>query len=256
MEHSRWVGVAAAGLMAVTSAPLVSAAPALTSGGLAQHVRGTTSNNWSGYVNTDSKTFTFVEANWTEPSYKCDGNSPESAVIWVGLDGFSSSTVEQGGTIAICNGTRQGTHFAWWEMFPHNAIQEVFPVKVGDKMFASVTYKAGAAKPFNIFVKDTTSGASLSMNEACSNTCARNSAEWIVETPSFGSQIAFLPKFKPITLTGGFTSVGATQTPLVDIAGFPHQAITMVGASGNRAVPSALTSNGQGFTDKWISSAP
>src|SRR5450755_222882 len=256
MKHSRSIGVAAAGLMAVTSAPLVSAAPALTSGGLAQHVRGTTSHNWSGYVNTDSNTFTFIEANWTEPSYKCDGSSSESAVIWVGLDGFNSSTVEQGGTIAICNGKNQGTHFAWWEMFPHNSVQEVFPVKVGDKMFASVTYKAGIAKPFNIFVKDTTSGVSLSMNETCSSGCMRNSAEWIVETPSFGSQIAFLPKFKPIALTGGFSSVGAAQTPLVDIAGFPHQAITMFGASGNRAVPSALASNGQGLTDKWISSAP
>jgi hypothetical protein len=256
MQHSRWVGVAAAGLMAVASAPLVSAAPALTSGGPARHVTASTSHNWSGYVNTDSKKFTLVQANWTEPSYKCNGSTPESSVIWVGLDGWTSTTVEQGGTIAICNGTKQGTHFAWWEMFPHNAIQEVFPVNIGDRMFASVTYTAGNAKPFNIFVWDETTDVSLSMNEACSSTCTRNSAEWIVETPSFGSQLAFLPKFKPITLTEGFSSVGAAQTPVVDIAGFPHQAITMTGASGNRAVPYALASNGQGFTDKWISSAP
>jgi hypothetical protein len=30
----------------------------------------------------------------------------------------------------------------------------------------------------------------------------------------------------------------------------------MTGAQPKRAVPSALTSNGEGFTDKWVSSKP
>lgn len=258
MKHVRWLGVGVAGVLSLAAAPLASATPALTAGGVALHVHGATSGNWSGYADTQSGTYTFVEANWTEPSYTCDGNSPESSAIWVGLDGYSSGTVEQGGTIAICSGTNQGTHFAWWEMYPKNAVQEVFPVKVGDKMFASVTYKAGSKKPFDILVKDVTSGMSLNMLQACSTTapCSRASAEWIVESPSFGAQIAYLPKFKPIKFTAGFASQAPNGANPSAISAFTHVSITMTGATGNRAVPSALTSNGQGFTDKWVSGTP
>ena len=263
MKNVRWVGVAAAaaltagGVLSVAAAPMVSTGPAVISRIGTPHVRGATSGNWSGYADTQQSTaYTFVEAKWTEPSYTCDGGSPESSAIWVGLDGyFGSSTVEQGGTIAICSGTNQGTHMAWWEMYPTNAVQEVFPVKVGDKMLASVTYTAGAKKPFNILVKDLTSGKSLNMAEACSVTCTRSSAEWIVESPSFGATIAFLPKFKPIKFTGGFASENPDGTGPTSIASFPHAAITMTGSHGNRAVPSALISSGTGFTDKWVSSS-
>lgn len=256
MKHVRWLGVGVAGVLSLAAAPLASAAPALTAGGVALRVHGGTSHNWSGYADTQSGTYTFVEANWTEPSYTCDGNSPESSVIWVGLDGYSSLTVEQGGTIAVCSGKSQGTHMAWWEMYPTNAVQEVFSVKVGDKMFASVTYTAGQKKPFDILVKDLTSGNSLNKLEACSTPCTRSSAEWIVESPSFGGQIAYLPKFKPIRFTAGFASQAPNGANPSAIAAFTHVSITMTGASGNRAVPSALTSNGQGFSDKWVSGTP
>jgi hypothetical protein len=258
MKHGRWLGIAAAGVFSVAAAPVAAAAPALTSGGVMTHIHGATSTNWSGYVDTaiKKKPYTFVEANWTEPKYTCDGNSPEASAVWVGLDGDGSQTVEQGGTIAICSGKSQGTHYAWWEMYPHNSVQEVFPVKVGDKMYASVTYNAGSSTPYNIFVWDETSDVSLNMNEACSTTCSRVSAEWVVESPGFGGQIAYLPKFKPIVFTEGFSSVTPGAGTVSSIKSFAHQAITMVGASGNRAVPSALTSNGEGFSDKWVSSAP
>jgi hypothetical protein len=258
MRHARWLGIAAAGVFSVVAAPLATAAPAVASGGVAIDIHGATSHNWSGYVDTaiKKKPYTFVEANWTEPSYTCDGNSPESSAVWVGLDGDTDGTVEQGGTIAICSGKSQGTHYAWWEIYPANSVQEIFPVKVGDKMYASVTYTAGSTRPYNIFVWDETSDVSLNENQACSSTCSRSSAEWIVESPGFGGQIAYLPKFKPIVFTEGFSSVVPGDTTVGSIASFKHVALTMYGSSGNRAVPSKLSSNGEGFSDKWISSAP
>jgi hypothetical protein len=268
MKHTRWIGIptvgmlAAAGVLSVAAAPFASAAPVLTSGGVAQlhGVTGTSSKNWSGYADTQSGAYTYVAANWTEPSYKCDGHSPESSAIWVGLDGYSSQTVEQGGTIAICRGTKQGTHMAWWEMYPTNAVQEIFPVKVGDKMFASVTFGSGST-PYDIVVRDLTSGASLNMPEAClSGPCVRSSAEWIVETPDFSpGGIAYLPKFiKSIKFTAGLASQAPKGASPVSIASFTHVSITLTNGTGttNRAVPSALTSNGQGFSVKWLSSAP
>ena len=264
MKQTRWLGVVAAavfatgGIMSVAAAPLVSAGPALASRSMAPHVHGVTSGNWSGYADTQQATaYTFVEANWTEPSYTCDGGSPESSAVWVGLDGyFGSNTVEQGGTIAICSGHSQGTHMAWWEMYPKNAVQEVFAVKVGDKMFASVTYTAGTKKGYDILVKDLTSGKSLNKLEACSTSvCVRASAEWIVESPDFGGTTAFLPKFNPIVFTGGSASESPGGASPTSVNSFPNVAITMTGSHDNRAVPSALTSGGTAFSDKWLSSS-
>jgi hypothetical protein len=267
MKHVRWIGVpmagalAAAGVLSVSAAPLPPAGPVLTPAAMGHvhggaHVRGTASRNWSGYADTQAGAYTFVEANWTEPSYTCDGNTPESSAIWVGLDGYSSQTVEQGGTIVTCKGKTQGSHKAWWEMYPTNAVTPVFSVKIGDKMFASVTYSAGQ---YDIVVKDLTSGMSLNKLEPCGSTpCARSSAEWIVESPSFGSQIAYLPKFKPIKFTSGFASQAPNGGSPTSIASFTHAAITMTNNTftTNRAVPSALSSSGQAFSVKWVSSAP
>jgi hypothetical protein len=50
MQHGRWLGIAAAGVFSVAAAPVAAAAPALTSGGVALHVHGATSGNWSGYA--------------------------------------------------------------------------------------------------------------------------------------------------------------------------------------------------------------
>lgn len=270
MKHVRWIGVpaagvlAAAGVLSVAGAPLASAAPVLTSGGLAElgGVSGTSSSNWGGYADTQTGAYTYVSANWTEPSYKCDGHSPESAAIWVGLDGYfkTSPTVEQGGTIAICRGTKQGTHKAWWEMYPTNAVQEVFSVKVGDKMFASVTYGSGGT-PYDIVVTDLTSGTSLNMHEACGSTpCNRSSAEWIVETPTFNpGGTAYLPKFiKAIKFSAGLASQAPNGASPVSIASFTHVSITLTNSTFAtiRALPSALSSSGQAFSVKWVSSAP
>jgi hypothetical protein len=268
MKHVRWIGVpmagalVAAGVLSVAAAPFASAAPVLTSVGVAElgGVSGTSSSNWSGYADTQTGAYTYVSANWTEPSYKCDGHSPESAAIWVGIDGYASKTVEQGGTIAICHGTKQGTHKAWWEMYPTNAVQEVFSVKVGDKMFASVTYGSGGT-PYDIVVKDLTSGASLNMHEACGSTpCVRSSAEWIVETPYFSpGGTAYLPKFiKAIKFTAGVASQAPNGANPVTIASFTHVSITLTNSTFTsiRALPSALSSTGKAFSVKWVSSAP
>ena len=46
------------------------------------------------------------------------------AAFWVGIDGYSSSSVEQDGTLVECyRGTAY--YYTWWEMYPTNAIQVV-----------------------------------------------------------------------------------------------------------------------------------
>jgi len=80
------------------------------------------SGNWSGYADTGA-TFSTATGHWTEPSVSC-GSQTSLAAFWVGIDGYSSSSVEQDGTLAECY---QGSayYYTWWEMYPSNAIQVV-----------------------------------------------------------------------------------------------------------------------------------
>jgi hypothetical protein len=69
------------------------------------------STNWSGYAVTGSK-FTQAQGSWTVSAVNCKKTPNTYSAFWVGLDGYSSETVEQTGTIAFCNGST-AEYFAW-----------------------------------------------------------------------------------------------------------------------------------------------
>src|SRR6266567_7754211 len=88
--------------------------------GAASNLRGgishqAQSTNWSGYAATTG-TYTSVSASWTEPTGICSGSAKYSS-FWVGLDGYSSSSVEQTGSEVDCSGSRP-VYYAWYEMYP------------------------------------------------------------------------------------------------------------------------------------------
>ena len=104
-------------------------------------------------------------------------------MCWVGLDGFSNSTVEQDGTLAFCQGGT-ATYYTWWEMYPTNDIQLVgSSVAPGDKIVTSVKFAGGN---YTLKVTDSTHPAnSFTAGRAVRHrpvTCANASAEWIAET--------------------------------------------------------------------------
>jgi hypothetical protein len=71
--------------------------------GRTRHIKGLTkvdSNNWSGYADTGSN-YSTVTGSWTEPSVSCTSTT-SLAAFWVGIDGFTSGSVEQDGTLAEC----------------------------------------------------------------------------------------------------------------------------------------------------------
>src|SRR5215472_14576756 len=96
--------------------------------------------NWSGYAddNTAGNTYSSVTGNWSEPAVTCPSHGTQDAVFWVGIDGFTSGTVEQDGTLAECS-RGSAFYFTWWEMFPANSIQVVgSSVSPGDAISSSV----------------------------------------------------------------------------------------------------------------------
>jgi hypothetical protein len=211
--------------------------------GPVSRIRGLTqvqSTNWSGYADTSS-TFSTVAGSWTEPSVSCSGGRTADAAFWVGIDGFTSGSVEQDGTLAECSGGSP-FYFTWWEMYPTNAIQVVgSSVSPGDSISASVV-RSGTS--YTLKVTDSTHPAnSFTTTQSCSS-CANSSAEWIAEAPSSGSVLP-LANFHTWTLSGASVNSGT-------ISSFPDDEITMVDNRGQvKAQPGALNGNGSGFSVTW-----
>ncbi len=128
-----------------------------------------TSNNWSGYVaatnlkKPQKDSVTDVSGSWIVPKITRSATNTYCA-IWIGIDGFTSGTVEQLGTEHDwINGAAQ--HYAWFEMYPNASYQITgFPVTVGDSISASVVYEGK-----NVFkLSITNQGLSLPVHIVCS----------------------------------------------------------------------------------------
>lgn len=218
--------------------------------GHAARVKGLTqvsSTNWSGYAddNTKGNTYTTITGKWKEPSVSCTSTT-SLAAFWVGIDGYTSSSVEQDGTLAECYlGTAY--YFSWWEMYPSNAIQVVGQtVAPGDSISASVV-KSGSN--YTLKVTDSTHTAnSFTTTQSCSS-CVDTSAEWIAEAPSGSAGVYPLSNFHTWTESSATVKSGSTTGV---ISTFPDDEITMINSSGaTKAKPGALNSSGNGFTVTW-----
>jgi hypothetical protein len=203
------------------------------------------STNWSGYADTGSS-FSKVTGKWSEPSASCSGRTTSLAAFWVGIDGYSSGSVEQDGTLIECY---QGSafQFSWWEMYPTNAIQVVGEsVGAGDSITASVV-RSGSS--YTLAVTDSTHSAnSFSTTQSCSG-CANSSAEWIAEAPSGSSGVEPLAHFSTWTDSGSTVTEGSTSGV---ISSFTDDEITMIDSSGAvKAQPGALNGSGNGFSVTW-----
>jgi Peptidase A4 family len=203
------------------------------------------STNWSGYADTGSG-FSTVTGSWTEPTATCSGRTTSLAAFWVGIDGYSSSSVEQDGTLVECyRGTAY--YYTWWEMYPTNAIQVVgTSLRAGDAISASVV-RSGSS--YTLKVTDSTHTAnSFTITQTCSG-CANSSAEWIAEAPSGSSGVEPLSNFHSWAESGATVKAGSTSGV---ISSFTDDEITMIDSSGlTKALPGALNSAGNGFSVTW-----
>jgi hypothetical protein len=189
--------------------------------GHVQKLKGLTqvqSGNWSGYADTGSG-YSTVTGKWTEPSASC--TSTESlAAFWVGIDGYSSSSVEQDGTLIECYG---GTayYYTWWEMYPTNDIQVVGEtLRPGDSISASVVR----------------SGTSYTLAVTA-------------EAPSGSNGVYPLSHFSTFNLTSATVKTTSTSGT---ISSFTDDEITMVDSSGRvEAQPGALNGSGNAFSVTW-----
>jgi hypothetical protein len=224
------------------------------------------STNWSGYAVTGSSgSVTYVQGSWIVPAVTGSRFTTAYSSFWVGIDGFSSSTVEQIGTDSDIQRGRP-VYYAWYEFYPLQAMQTIsgFTVKPGNTIKASVTYTSSA---FTLYIEDVSTGQSFSITESVASlgyTPAMSSAEWIAEAPS--SYFGVLPLANFGTVNFGYDSTAVTGTCYATVSGVlgsigsfgtAVQQITMVSRRGSiKALPSSLSSDGTSFSVKWKSAGP
>ena len=233
---------------ATTSAGRFNPGGAIHLVGARSHGRGiqaqAESTNWSGYAGTTG-TYTSVSASWTQPAGTCS-RGDQYAAFWVGLDGYSSSTVEQTGSEVDCVG-RTAQYYAWYEMYPGPSENYTNKVAAGDQFNASVTY-IGDNK-FTLTISDTTKGWTESTTQTLTD-AARSSAEVIVEAPCCTASGGILPLTD--FGTASFSNSLADGAAIGSAGGLTE--ITMVDNAGrDKDTVSALT-GGESFTATWLRS--
>src|ERR1700677_652903 len=172
-------------------------------GGASSHAHGiskeVSSTNWSGYAGTTG-TYTSVSASWTQPTGTCKSGD-QYAAFWVGLDGYSSSTVEQTGSEVDCAG-RTPHYYAWYEMYPGPSEDYSNRVRPGDHFTATVTSLGG--DKFSLQISDATQRWTRDTKATLDQTPALSSAEAIVEAPccTFSGGALPLTDFGTVHFTG------------------------------------------------------
>ncbi|MFA5860805.1 MAG: G1 family glutamic endopeptidase [Candidatus Thermoplasmatota archaeon] len=215
------------------------------------------STNWAGYAvqtnlaSPSNGVVTDVKGSWVVPAVSCpaDGTNKYSAA-WVGIDGYSSNSVEQLGTESDClSGGSVPYYAAWWEMYPKPSRRIQHVVQAGDHMTAEVRYSGGNA--YTLTMTDATQGWSFSTTQRAK--AARSSAEWVQEAPWSGGVLP-LSNFGTVTFTGASATI-AGHTGTISDAAWQADRIDMVNGRGaTKAQTSALDGTGIAFDVTWVSS--
>jgi hypothetical protein len=204
------------------------------------------STNWSGYAATRG-TYTGVSANWTQPAGTCS-RGDQYAAFWVGLDGYSSSTVEQTGSEVDCVG-RTAEYYAWYEMYPGPSEDYSNTVRPGDQFTATVMYESSSSE-FSLYIHDITLGWSQTATASVPG-AARSSAEAIVAAPCCTASGGILPltDFGTVNFTGSL----ANGSAIGNASGLTQ--IIMVDSTGRDKDSVSALSGGENFSATWLRSS-
>jgi len=242
----------------VLVAVLLAAIPAYASPGAPRipGLRLSTSTNWSGYAVQTSLTrpksgvVTDVSGSWMVTTVTPTPPYKTYSASWIGIDGYSSGTVEQIGTESDwINGA--AVYSAWYEMYPKWSVSITsVHVKPGDWVTAEVVYTS--TKAFVLTLTNVTTGEAFTTTQK-SGSAKRSSAEWIVEAPWSGGTLP-LANFGEIPFTRASATINR-HTGTISDSLWQHDPLTMVGASRTTlAVPSDLSSDGSAFSMTWKAS--
>ncbi len=183
-----------------------------------------TSTNWSGYAeqtslnSPQSAAVTAVGGTWAVPAVT--GTATGYSSVWVGIDGYSSPTVEQLGTEEDISSGKP-VYYAWYEMYPSNSViipSSRMAIAPGDIITAEVSYNAGV---FTLAMMDTPKNGGpvefFSITQKASR-AQTSSAEWIVEAPS-SSNVLPMANFGTVNFSNAYATISGRTGPIDSSSG-------------------------------------
>ena len=169
------------------------------------------STNWSGYAVTGANdSVTSVTGSWIVPASTCTkGSSPEYSAFWIGIDGWTSKTVEQIGTDSDCRNGKP-SYYAWYEFYPEPSYYATGMTNLtpGDTISATVSW-AKDTKAFTLTITDETADLTFTKSFIPVLPRARSSAEWIAEAPSNSKGVLPLADFGTVYFGQDYTSIAS-----------------------------------------------
>jgi Peptidase A4 family len=211
------------------------------------------STNWSGYaqaVSTSTGPYKAVVSTWKVPTVTEPKTGDQYSSDWVGVDGFSNSTLVQCGTEADNIGGT-AVYDAWTEILPANEVViSGLTIHPGDTIMAYV--KEISANRWRMNVTDETTG--VSGGRTVSYTTPMTSAEVVHERPTVGSSLASLAKTSNVTQDPAFYSTTINTTPAIPLmnaaSGATVYQMFMVNSADTAIIasPSKPDSDNDGFT--------
>jgi peptidase A4-like protein/putative Ig domain-containing protein len=215
--------------------------------------------NWAGYQVTGGP-FSSIVGEWTVPTVVSDGDS----ATWVGIDG-NGGTLIQTGTAQIDSGGFLGfgegtTYYAWYQLFPSEAVTIPKPVSPGDHIIAFVL--AGGEKPpvpnqattFWIYVNNETKN--WYYTKSLTYTGPLNAAEWIEERPEACLIFNWFCGLSTLANFGSVTFDGEDYTNGVNPDLLPGEALSMMDGNTTVAIPSNPDADRDGFTIAYGADQP
>ena len=220
MVQKRGIAMAAVMVLTVLGITLAIPTTAMANVPIVRTFEGA-SLNWSGYAVSVSDV-TKVTGTFSVPTVSGPGSVDGLATdvsVWVGIDGYTSGTVEQVGVSGSYDEkTGTASYYAWWELYPRFSMPiRAMTVQADDVITATVEYLGGSS--YKLSIEDVTSGRSFSTvahaAEGGPNVPQRNSAEWIVERAAtiYKGYLTILPlaSFTPVQyyiIEGAYFTVG------------------------------------------------
>jgi peptidase A4-like protein len=189
------------------------------------------------------------------PAVNCAVTPNGAASFWVGIDGYSSNTVEQIGTDSDCsNGI--ASYYAWYEFYPHASYNiNNFPVTPGDVISAKVTFDP-KSKLFTVTITDSARPQHPFSVSTKMPSAQAGSAEWIAEAPWAGGTLA-LSDFGSVPFTLCQATVNGTVTDVGPFSNKNLYAVTSVSKDGTpKATPSAIAGDNTDFSITWNNPGP
>jgi hypothetical protein len=214
------------------------------------------STNWSGYIAATSLaqpalgSVSRVAGQWTVPTVT-PGNGNTYCAIWVGIDGYTSGSVEQIGTEHDWINNQQ-YNYAWFEMYPQNSFQIIgFPVNNGDVISASVQYIGNNVFQLSLYNHTKLVATTIPTIYTTTANAARSSAEWIIEAPYLNT-ILPLSHFGKIVLNNCNATIKGV-TDAINSLNWAHEGLIMETPTGvEKAAVSPLSCDGKSFSVQWL----